>query len=168
MRGARQRRYSIALSTSLAPPPGARFGPYEIVSALGAGGMGEVYKAKDARLDRHVAIKVLPAAFAHDPDRLARFEREAKAVAALSHANILSIFDIGTDDGQTYAVMELLDGETLRERLVRGALTPQDNGIAIQIARGLGGSLQGRHRDLPETSFCCRRPGKILDVGLAR
>src|SRR5262245_56012889 len=104
------------------PTPGSRLGPYEIVSALGSGGMGEVYRAKDTRLDRHVAIKVLPAAFAQDADRLARFEREAKAVAALSHPNILSIFDFGVHDTQAYAVMELLDGETLRERLMRGAI----------------------------------------------
>jgi Tol biopolymer transport system component len=135
--------------------------------------MGEVYKAKDARLDRHVAIKVLPAAFAHDPDRLARFEREAKAVAALSHANILSIFDVGTEDGQTYAVMELLDGETLRERLVRGALTVRKTTeIAIQIARGLAAAHDKGlvHRDLKPENIFLLPDGqvKILDFGLAR
>src|SRR5690349_5066204 len=102
---------------------GQRLGPYEILSPLGAGGMGEVYKARDTRLDRTVAIKVLPELFADDPDRAARFEREARAVAALSHPNILAIHDFGTTataggrPGLSYAVMELLEGETLRERL---------------------------------------------------
>jgi eukaryotic-like serine/threonine-protein kinase len=135
--------------------------------------MGEVYKAKDARLDRHVAIKVLPAAFAQDPDRLARFEREAKAVAALSHANILSIFDVGADGGHAYAVMELLDGETLRERLARGALTiRKTTEIAIQIARGLAAAHDKGlvHRDLKPENIFLLPDGqvKILDFGLAR
>src|SRR5205807_3215151 len=98
----------------------SRLGPYAIVAPLGAGGMGEVYRARDTRLEREVAIKVLPEPFAHDPHRLARFEREAKAVAALSHPNILAIHDYGTDGAVTYAVMELLEGETLRGRLSRG------------------------------------------------
>src|SRR5437867_10107474 len=96
---------------------GTRLGPYEILAALGAGGMGEVYRARDSRLDRDVAIKVLPVSVAGDPDTLARFEREAKAVAALSHPNILSIFDFGAEGGISYAVMELLEGETLRGKL---------------------------------------------------
>src|SRR5215472_14607545 len=91
-----------------------RLGPYEIVAPLGAGGMGVVYRARDTRLEREVAVKVLPDAFANDPNRRARFEREAKAVAALSHPNILSIHDFGTHDNITFAVMELLEGETLR------------------------------------------------------
>src|SRR6185295_19967280 len=94
--------------------PGSRLGSYEIVSHLGAGGMGEVYKARDLRLDREVAIKVLPEQFENDPEALTRFEREAKAVAAISHANILSIHDFGNDRGIHFAVMELLEGETLR------------------------------------------------------
>src|SRR6202043_2237024 len=93
---------------------GTRLGPYEILASIGAGGMGEVYRARDSKLDRDVAIKVLPESVAADPGTLARFEREAKAVAALSHPNILSIFDFGTQDGISYAVMELLEGETLR------------------------------------------------------
>src|SRR6516165_2871258 len=93
----------------------SRLGPYEILGALGAGGMGIVYRARDTRLDRDVALKVLPEAFALDPDRRARFEREAKAVAALSHPNILAIHDYGTHETITYAVMELLEGETLRD-----------------------------------------------------
>jgi hypothetical protein len=99
---------------------GSRIGPFEILAPLGAGGMGEVYRARDTRLNRDVAVKVLPQAFATDPDRLARFEREAQAIAALSHPNILAIHDFGTSDGVAYAVMELLDGATLRERLESG------------------------------------------------
>src|SRR6187397_744474 len=92
-----------------------RLGPYEIIAPLGAGGMGEVYRARDTRLDREVAIKILPESVARDPERLARFEREAKAVAALSHPNILALHDAGTENGTTFAVMELLEGESLRE-----------------------------------------------------
>ena len=101
---------------------GTKLGPYEIVAPLGAGGMGEVYRARDSRLGREVAVKVLPELFAKDPTRLARFEREARAVAALSHPNILAIHDYGTHDAITYAVMELLEGETLRGRLGKGPL----------------------------------------------
>src|SRR5262245_64962980 len=99
---------------------GSRLGPYEIVSAIGAGGMGEVYRARDPRLGRDVAIKVLPAEFATDPDRLRRFEREARAAATLNHPNILAVHDIGQHDGSPYIVSELLDGETLRARLASG------------------------------------------------
>src|ERR1700674_551214 len=118
--------------------PGSRLGPYEILSPLGAGGMGEVYRARDKKLDRDVAVKVLPQSVAADPETLARFEREAKAVAALSHPNILSIFDFGTQDGIAYAVMELLEGGTLRARLDDGPI-PQGQAIdfALQVARGL-------------------------------
>jgi serine/threonine protein kinase len=101
---------------------GSRLGPYEILSPLGAGGMGEVYRARDARLDRDVAVKVLPSRLAEDPVALARFEREAKAVAATSHPNILAIFDVGRSDGIAFAVTELLDGETLRGRLGAGPI----------------------------------------------
>ena len=94
---------------------GTKLGPYEILSALGAGGMGEVYRARDARLKREVAIKVLPAAMSADPERLRRFESEAEAASALNHPNILSIFDIGTENGAPYIVSELLEGETLRD-----------------------------------------------------
>src|SRR6516162_11406672 len=97
-----------------------RLGPYEIVAPLGAGGMGEVYRARDTRLGREVAVKVLPEPFAHNADRQARFEREARAVAVLSHPNILAIHDYGTEGGITYAVMELLEGETLRRGWGRG------------------------------------------------
>src|SRR5216683_1155834 len=101
---------------------GTRLGPYEILSPLGDGGMGEVYRARDTRLDRDVAIKVLPESVAGDPDTLARFEREAKAVAALSHPNILAIHDFGNQDGTAYAVMELLEGQTLRSKLDSGPI----------------------------------------------
>ena len=127
-------------------PAGARIGPYEIVSAVGEGGMGEVYRARDNRLDRDVAIKVLPASFADDPERRARFEREAKAVAALSHPNILAIHDIGEAsiaDGPAgrehavlYAVTELLHGETLRDRLTHGGL-PAGQVDEVGLADGL-------------------------------
>src|SRR5580704_14458523 len=99
--------------------PGVRLGPYEVLSPLGAGGMGEVYRARDARLGRDVAIKILPERLAGDPKSLARFEREARAVAALSHPHILAIHDFGEDRGIRFSVTELLDGETLRERLDR-------------------------------------------------
>src|SRR5436190_18645244 len=101
---------------------GTRLGPYEILAPLGEGGMGEVYRARDRKLDRDVAIKVLPESVAADPDTLARFEREAKAVAALSHQNILAIHDFGDQDGIAYAVMELLEGETLRGKLDTGPI----------------------------------------------
>src|SRR5437762_1885460 len=102
--------------------PGTRLGPYEVLAPLGSGGMGEVYRARDARLGRDVAVKVLPPTVADSPDALARFERETQAVAALSHPNILTLHDVGQANGVTYAVMELLEGETLRARLGEGAL----------------------------------------------
>ena len=102
--------------------PGRRLGPYEIVAPLGAGGMGEVFRARDTRLGREVALKVLPEAFAQDRDRRARFEREARAVAALSHPHIVALHDVGEEQGTAYAVTELLEGETLRAVLRRGPL----------------------------------------------
>jgi len=153
--------------------PGTRVGPYEVLAPLGAGGMGEVFRAHDTRLAREVAIKVLPSRLAQDGDALARFEREAKAVAALSHPNILAIFDFGQQDGTAYAVTELLEGETLRERLKAGALpTRKAAELAIQIAHGLAAAhAKGIvHRDLkPENVFVSREGRvKILDFGLAR
>jgi serine/threonine protein kinase len=152
--------------------PGTRLGPYEIVSLLGAGGMGEVYRARDTRLQREVAIKVLPASLAHDAARRARFERETQAVAALSHANILAIFDTGIHDDQLFAVTELLDGETLRDRLAGGALPMKAAiDIATQTARGLAAAHEKGivHRDLkPENVFLVGNgQAKILDFGLA-
>ena len=153
--------------------PGQRLGRYEIVKPLGAGGMGEVYRARDSRLDREVAIKILPESVGRDPERLARFEREAKAVAALSHPNILALHDAGTEQGTTYAVTELLEGETLRDRLNNGPL-PVRKAVdaAIQIARGLTAAhAKGLvHRDLkPENVFLVADGQvKILDFGLAK
>jgi hypothetical protein len=154
-------------------PAGTRLGPYEILSPLGAGGMGEVYRARDTKLDRDVAIKVLPASLARDPAALARFEREAKAVAALSHPNILAVHDFGTSGETTYAVMELLEGESLRQRLAEGAIPPRKVGeVAREIALGLAAAHDKGivHRDLkPENLFLTREGRvKILDFGLAR
>ena len=152
---------------------GQNLGPYEIVSVLGAGGMGEVYRARDTRLDREVAIKVLPDTLGGSPDAGARFEREAKAIAALSHPNILAIHDFGEHEGTSYAVVELLEGETLRETLAPGPL-PQRKAIeyARQTARGLGAAHDGGfvHRDLKPENLFVTRDGriKILDFGLAR
>src|SRR5262245_27562126 len=139
---------------------GTRLGPYEILASIGAGGMGEVYRGRDSRLHRDVAIKVLPSALATDPERRARFEREAQAIAALSHPNILAIFDFGLEADIAYAVTELLDGETLRDRLRAGAM-PLRKSIeyAVQIARGLSAAHDRGivHRDLkPENVFLTR------------
>src|SRR5438270_631414 len=116
---------------------GQLLGPYRIVAALGAGGMGEVYRARDTRLERDVAIKVLPAAYSGDADRRRRFEQEARAAGALNHPNILALYDVGNQDGLSYVVSELLEGETLGERL-KGAALAQRTAIddALQIARG--------------------------------
>jgi len=118
--------------------PGTRLGAYEILAPLGAGGMGEVYRARDAKLGRDVAVKVLPSELADNPEALSRFECEARAVAQLSHPNILAIHDFGRHGETAYAVMELLEGETLRARLEHGAL-PTRNAVdlAVQIAEGL-------------------------------
>jgi serine/threonine protein kinase/Tol biopolymer transport system component len=153
--------------------PGRRLGPYEIVSPLGAGGMGEVYRARDTKLDREVAVKVLPARLAEDQKALARFEREAKAVAALSHPSILAIHDFGSEDGTAYAVMELLDGETLRERLAAGPVPVRKAAdCALQIAQALAAAHEKGivHRDLKPENVFVTRDGrlKVLDFGLAK
>jgi serine/threonine protein kinase len=150
-----------------------RLGPYEIVAPLGAGGMGEVYRARDTRLGREVAVKVLPESLAGNPDRQARFEREARAVAALSHPNILAIHDYGTEGPVTYAVMELLEGETLRDRLAKGPLAWREAvEIGSSIAEGLAAAhAKGIvHRDLKPENLFLTNDGrvKILDFGLAR
>ena len=153
--------------------PGALVGPYQITAHIGSGGMGDVYRARDPKLQRDVAIKVLPEAFAADPDRLARFEREALVVAALSHPGILSIHDFGKAGAHTYAVMELLEGETLRQRLESGPVPARRAvDIAAQIARALA-AAHGKgivHRDIkPENVFLTTDGrGKVLDFGLAR
>ncbi|MEP6769144.1 MAG: protein kinase [Acidobacteriota bacterium] len=152
---------------------GTPLGPYEILSPLGAGGMGEVYRARDKKLDRDVAVKVLPRSVAADLDTLARFEREAKAVAALSHPNILAIHDFGNEDGIAYAVMELLEGETLRGKLDTGPI-PQRQALdyALQIARGLSAAHEKGivHRDLKPENLFVTTDGhvKILDFGLVK
>lgn len=152
---------------------GAHLGSYEILDLLGAGGMGEVYRARDAKLDRDVAVKVLPDVFARDPDRLARFEREARLLAALSHPNILAIHDFGVDDGVAYAVTELLHGETLRTRLQSGPMPVRRAiDLAIHIAAGLAAAHEKGivHRDLKPENVFVTTDGrvKILDFGLAR
>ena len=152
---------------------GARLGPYEIVSLIGAGGMGEVYRAKDTRLARDVAVKVLPVSFATDPDRHRRFEQEARAAGMLNHPNILAVYDIGIHDGAPYLVSELLEGQTLRQRVDGSPLPPRKaTEIAAQIARGLAAAHEKGivHRDLKPDNLFVTREGrvKILDFGLAK
>ncbi len=154
-------------------PTGTRLGPYEIDSHLGSGGMGDVYRGRDVRLDRVVAVKVLPTSPAVDPERARRFELEARAAGALAHPNILTVFDVGTSEGTAYLVTELLEGQTLRQVLTAGALDPQRAvQYAIQIADGLAAAhAKGIvHRDLkPENLFVTTEGRvKILDFGLAR
>src|SRR5271170_4835963 len=152
---------------------GSKLGPYEIQCPLGAGGMGEVYRARDTRLGRDVALKIIPESFAHEPDRLRRFEQEARAVAALNHPNILAIHDIGQHDGSPFLVSELLEGESLRATLDRGAL-PQRKTIeyGVQIAHGLAAAHEKGiiHRDLKPENIFITKDGriKILDFGLAK
>jgi serine/threonine protein kinase/Tol biopolymer transport system component len=152
---------------------GTKLGPYEIIASIGAGGMGEVYRARDSRLNREVAIKILPASFSSDPDRLQRFAQEARAVAALNHPNILSIFDIGDDHGAPYVVSELLEGETFRDRLREGPLSARKaSDCAQQVARGLAAAHDKGivHRDLKPENLFLTSDGrvKILDFGLAK
>ena len=181
----------------MALPSGARLGPYEILSALGAGGMGEVYRARDTRLDRTVAIKVLPPEFSADPDRLARFEREAKTIAALNHAHICTLHDIAEDipsgplplasgplplSPVHYLVMELVEGETLAERIARPAVAcgAEAPGLlldeALSVATQVAGALEYAHargiihRDLKPANIMLTAGGavKVLDFGLAK
>jgi eukaryotic-like serine/threonine-protein kinase len=152
---------------------GTLLGPYEVLAPLGSGGMGEVYRARDTRLGREVAVKVLPASLAGDEDRLRRFELEARSAGALNHPNIVTVLDIGAHDGVPYLVEELLEGETLRERLSEGALpTRKAVDIGRQVARGLAAAHDKGivHRDLkPENIFLTRTgQAKILDFGLAK
>src|SRR5215510_1296279 len=152
---------------------GSRLGPYEVLSPLGSGGMGEVYRARDPRLGREVAIKVLPASFSADPDRLRRFEQEARAAGLLNHPNITAVYDIGTHDGAPYVVQELLEGETLRAALAGGRLSPRRSiDYATQIAHGLAAAHEKGivHRDLKPENLFITRDGraKILDFGLAK
>ena len=152
---------------------GARLGPYEIVSRLGAGGMGEVYRARDPRLGRDVAVKILPSSFSSDPDRLRRFEQEAKAAGLLNHPNITAIYDVGTHEGCPYIVSELLEGETLRARLSAGAMSSRRaTELGLQAARGLAAAHDKGiiHRDLKPENIFVTKDGrvKILDFGLAK
>jgi serine/threonine protein kinase len=152
---------------------GTKLGPYEILAPLGAGGMGEVYRAKDTRLNRIVAIRVLPASLSSDEDRLRRFEQEARSVAALNHPNILAVHDIGTCDSVPFMVCELLEGETLRERLSGGVLSSKRAiELATQVAQGLAAAHEKGiiHRDLKPENIFLTNDGrvKILDFGLAK
>ena len=152
---------------------GTRLGPYEIVAAIGAGGMGEVYRAHDTRLDRDVAIKLLPEAFADDAERVARFQREAKVLASLNHPHIAAIYGLEDADGVKALVMELVEGEDLAQRLARGA-TPLDEALAIakQIAEAVEAAHEQGiiHRDLKPANIKVREDGtvKVLDFGLAK
>src|SRR5262249_29758915 len=160
-------------SRSMPLSQGSRVGPYEILSPLGAGGMGEVYRARDPRLARQVAIKVLHGDAAGDPDRQRRFAQEARAAGALNHPNVLVVFDTGEHEGAPFVVFELLEGETLRRRLGKAALPPpRALEYAIQIARGLAAAHDKGivHRDLKPENLFLTRDGriKILDFGLAK
>src|SRR5215510_5854380 len=154
-------------------PAGTRLGSYEILSPLGAGGMGEVYRARDTRLDRDVALKILPAHLGDNIEARSRFEREAKAVASLTHPNILAIHDFGVEKGIAYSVTELLEGETLRGRMGGTALPPRRSiEYALQIAQGLAAAHEKGiiHRDLKPENLYVTRDGivKILDFGLVK
>src|SRR5213592_4330180 len=157
----------------MAITPSTKLGPYEIVAPLGAGGMGEVYRARDTRLGRDVAVKVLPSSFSADSDRLHRFEQEACAASALNHPNILIVHDIGTHDGSPYIVSELLEGETLRQRMSGAALAQRRvTDYASQIAHGLAAAHEKGivHRDLKPDNIFITKDGrvKILDFGIAK
>jgi len=157
----------------MALTPGTRFGPYEIADAIGAGGMGEVYRARDQTLERDVAIKVLPPSFALDENRVARFEQEAKTLASLNHVNIAHIYGLERSDGTTALAMELVEGPTLAERIEQGPIPPDEAlGIALQIADGLEAAHSRGivHRDLKPANIKLATDGtvKVLDFGIAK
>ena len=153
--------------------PGTRLGPYEVVSVIGAGGMGEVYRATDTRLKRQVAIKILPASLAADRDRLARFQREAEVLASLNHPNIAHVHGLEESGGVRALVMELVEGEDLSQRIARGAILLDE---ALPIARQIADALEAAHeqgivhRDLKPANIKVRSDGtvKVLDFGLAK
>src|ERR1700704_558358 len=151
---------------------GTKLGPYEIQSPLGAGGMGEVYRARDTRLERVVAVKVLPANLSSDPSLRQRLEREAKAVSKLSHPHICTLHDIGHQDGVDFLVMELVEGETLEHKLIRGPLPPEHAvRVAVQIADALAQAhkMGITHRDLKPSNVMLTKGGaKLMDFGLAK
>ena len=152
---------------------GTRLGPYEILSPLGAGGMGEVYRARDTRLERTVAIKILPAAFATDAERLQRFEHEARLLSTVNHPNLLAIHDVGSQNGVHFLVSEFLEGLTLREKMNAGPLPQRKvTEYAIEIAKGLAAAHEKGivHRDLKPDNIFLTKDGrvKILDFGLAK
>ena len=152
---------------------GTRIGAYEVIAALGVGGMGEVYRARDTKLNRDVALKILPNTFASDPERLARFDREAQVLAALNHPNIAAIYGVEDSSDVRALVMELVEGDTLADRIARGAL-PLDE--ALPIARQIADALEAAHeqaiihRDLKPANIKVRDDGtvKVLDFGLAK
>src|SRR2546422_4881342 len=151
---------------------GTKLGPYEIQSLLGAGGMGEVYRANDRRLDRTVAIKVLPSHLSFDPDRIQRFEREARTISSLNHPHICTLYDVGTQNSVTFLVMEFLQGETLADRLRRGALPIKE---ALKIGKEIADALSKAHclgivhRDLKPGNIMLTKSGaKLMDFGLAK
>src|SRR5262245_1442279 len=158
----------------MALPAGTRLGPYQVLAPLGAGGMGEVYRARDGRLAREVAIKVLPAGLSSDPERLKRFEREARSASSLNHPNIVTIYDISSDaGGPPFIAMELVKGKPLRSEIERGALpVRQLLQIAVQMAEGLAKAHEAGivHRDLKPENVMLSEGGhvKILDFGLAK
>src|SRR5260370_8255986 len=156
----------------MALTPGIKLGPYEIIAPLGSGGMGEVYRARDTRLDREVAIKVLPGSLSSDASLKQRLEREAKAVSKLSHPHICTLHDIGHQDGVDFLVMELVEGETLEHRLIKGPLPPEQTlRFAAQIADALAKAHKTgiTHRDLKPANIMLTKAGaKLMDFGLAK
>ena len=166
-------RSRIIQRNSLALASGTRLGPYQIVSALGAGGMGEVYRARDTKLARDVAIKVLPAVFVSDPERVARFQREARTLASLNHPHIAAIYGLEEGDGTAALVLELVEGPTIADRIARGPI-PVDEALPIgrQIAEALEAAHEHGiiHRDLKPANIKVRPDGtaKVLDFGLAK
>ena len=164
---------TVVAKAQMSLAPGTRIGPYELLATIGEGGMGEVYRARDARLGRNVAVKILPPSFSDSPDRLRRLEQEARATSALNHPNVVVVHDTGQHEGSPYIVYELLEGGTLRQLLTGTPLsTSRVIGYAIEIARGLAAAHDRGivHRDLkPENIFITLDERvKVLDFGIAR